>query len=912
MSITRFDIKPLLTAIDQDALILVPNHSIRDAILASHAAQSRSDVFRTPRVYAIDVWIRDMWELAANRALAPCCEYQLIDAAAEHFIWTGIIESSLKALPLLNPDETARVVGQSYRSLRQWLNDDHCEEELLRSAAIADIAAFLNWRQLYQNYCEEHKLISLVDCTHMLVSELDRLGLIDANEAIVLVAFFQPPPLYKTLFDKLANMTQTHMLQQNQQLSAAPRRRVEFADENAEIQYCVQWAKALQTKATDTHIGIISNQDARQRTQLERVLQQVLIEDYTPKLTRITASFNSSMSSQKLIDAGIIHDAFLLLNLGRGLQDSEEFCRILRSPFIAADSEERQARVQMESFMRRHFSSQCDLAEISRLLNTEGKPYHCPLLGAGLLRLSVRARSFKGLASSAHWAPQIDSLLQIFGWQATANSRSELEALAQWRDALELFARSGVCVGKISFATAVSRMRALCAQQSRSLRFQPGCQISVLSVSEAVGLKFDHLWLLGFDDRHWPATASPSPFLPYPLQRQAGMPGSHSEIQYLLAQQSFEILCDSVSQTLYASYHRQDSDQQLSPSSFIMDFPGADDQRQSKASVRSTDNTGSQSTQLIQDLSSFALKPGEKPGGGSRLISNQSSCPFRAFAVHRLNATDAAEFEAGLNSMARGIAIHVALERLFASIQSHSELLALSIADRQRLAAQASSHAITELRSRFPLVMTPKFAAIENDRIQQLLLRFMALESERENFEVVSREQAQQWCFEGLSLNLKIDRVDRLADSSLALIDYKTGRYAANHQSWHEARPEDLQLPLYHVVATQTYGEAISAVTIGHLNIENVGYSGIVASDGFHSQLKPARQDVEDALEWDQLTNSWREKIELFAEEFSVGKANVSPVNASATCRYCELKALCRVQEIESRAASQQINGETS
>jgi hypothetical protein len=114
MSINRFNIEPLLPAIAQNALILVPNHRIRDAILSSHASQAGAAAFRTPRVFAIDIWIRDMWELASNRALSSFCNLQLIDAAAEHFIWIGIIERSLSELPLLNPDQTARIVGQSY------------------------------------------------------------------------------------------------------------------------------------------------------------------------------------------------------------------------------------------------------------------------------------------------------------------------------------------------------------------------------------------------------------------------------------------------------------------------------------------------------------------------------------------------------------------------------------------------------------------------------------------------------------------------------------------------------------------------------------------------------------------------------------------------------------------------------
>ena len=911
MSINRFKLEPLLPAIEQNALILVPNHRMRDAILTSHASQAGATVFRSPRVFAIDVWIRDMWETASNRALPPFCNLQLIDAVAEHFIWVGIIERSLSQLPLLNPDQTARAVGQSYRSLKQWLSSGEEHHEVPAATAIPDLAAFSNWVQQYRQYGEENQLINLVDCTQTLLAELDQPAFKLAAKEVYLVNFYQPPPLYRQLFASLDAVATVHVLQTNGAASAPLRRRFEFADQAAEILGCVEWTRTLLRADPAAHIGIISNRDETQLKQLQRALRRELLDSPLPLHSSDGHPFNSALAGQKLIDAGIIHDAFALLNLGRGTQDSEAICRILQSPYTAAAEQEKEARIQMEHLMRRNFGNRCHLSEISRLLNTAARDYYCPVLGAGFARLAKRARSLKGLASSGFWVQQISALLADFGWQQTARGKSELEILDQWRDALELFAGAGIALGKISFATAVSRMRSLCAQQVQHLKFDPRCQVSIYSVTEALGLSFDHLWLLGFDDRHWPEAASPSPYLPYDLQKQAAMPGSHSEVQFELARESFGLLCNSVSQSLCASHHQLDAERQLSPSSFIADFPLADaawDRHQDRA----TDSDAEiETTQWIEDLPALALASDEPTRGGSSLISNQSSCPFRAFAVHRLAGVAGAQFEAGLNSRARGSGIHAALENLFAGIHSRSDLVALSPQQRQRCASAATAVAIEALASKYPLVMTPKFAEIESERISTLLLRFMQLESEREDFVVLVREESLQWKLEGLALNLKIDRIDSLGDGTLALIDYKTGKTATRHQAWLEPRPEDLQLPCYHVAASSLHTEAISAVTVAHLNIENVSYSGLVASNNFHRQLPAVSNADEDRPDWDELSRSWQNKVESIAREFVAGVANVSPVNGRSTCRYCELESLCRIQELETEAGSKPESGET-
>ena len=183
-------------------------------------------------------------------------------------------------------------------------------------------------------------------------------------------------------------------------------------------------------------------------------------------------------------------------------------------------------------------------------------------------------------------------------------------------------------------------------------------------------------------------------------KKRPGIPGSHSDIQYQLAQNSFDHLKACVSSNLIASYHVADGDLQLRPSPFIANFsdqtpPLSINQplnshasklldvlvQEHSPSDSSGDGSGDgsgdssrdsagDSLEQFFDRDRFPLVEAETPRGGQVIISNQSSCPFRAFARHRLHAEPLAEFESGLGSKVRGTAIHLAMEHVYKEIDS--------------------------------------------------------------------------------------------------------------------------------------------------------------------------------------------------------------------------------------------------
>ena len=188
------------------------------------------------------------------------------------------------------------------------------------------------------------------------------------------------------------------------------------------------------------------------------------------------------------------------------------------------------------------------------------------------------------------------------------------------------------------------------------------------------------------------------------------------------------------------------------------------------------------------------------------------------------------------------------------------------------------------------------------------MLKFLDRESGREPFQVLAREQKSRWHWQGLELTLKIDRVDRMADGGLAVIDYKTGKPGATAKQLLEARPEDLQLALYYCVVTESQPEPVQALFLAHLHVEETGYRGLAASSSFHPRHQPTSEDPKVAADWQTLGQSWQDKVRRTAEEFSAGHCAVNPANGPVTCKRCGMQALCRIQE--ARGSDADLNEE--
>jgi probable DNA repair protein len=302
----------------------------------------------------------------------------------------------------------------------------------------------------------------------------------------------------------------------------------------------------------------------------------------------------------------------------------------------------------------------------------------------------------------------------------------------------------------------------------------------------------------------------------------------------------------------------------------------------------------------VVDAVAPALEEGTSVEGGARLLEDQSACPFRAFARHRLGAAALAEGVPGLDAGDRGNLLHDALAVLWRGLGSSAALLTATPEERDRRVADAAHEALERSARRHGERLTPALRELEAARLSAAVGSLLEQEALRAPFTVVDCELERELGVGGLVLRARLDRVDELSDGRRVVIDYKSGR--ARTRQWDGDRPEQPQLPLYAV----TEPGAVAALAFGVLRPGEVGFVG--AGDG--EGLLPGVQDWSAAPEgWDGTLARWRTVLEALAGEFLRGRADVAPRDGLKTCTHCELGPLCRVREVLAGEAGEEDDG---
>jgi ATP-dependent helicase/DNAse subunit B len=171
-------------------------------------------------------------------------------------------------------------------------------------------------------------------------------------------------------------------------------------------------------------------------------------------------------------------------------------------------------------------------------------------------------------------------------------------------------------------------------------------------------------------------------------------------------------------------------------------------------------------------------------------------------------------------------------------------------------------------------------------------MAWLKIEKTRVPFELHHSEYNTEVEINGLQVKCRIDRIDEINDIGFAIIDYKSGAHSPNE--WFGPRPDQPQMPIY-ALAEQN---KLIAVVYANLKPGSYGFSGV-------SQLKesfPTLKAFDDlgenqrrGLTWEGLIPYWREQLSALAEDYQNGYAVPDPKKGLATCRYCELETLCRV-----------------
>ena len=902
--------------------VVTPNTRLAQALQrefdAAQAAKGLS-TWETADILPWTAFVARLYEEALYAAeSSPAARLPiLLTQPQELSLWEQAIEASpWGGGELLALSKAAADARQAWNTGHEWRIAEPALDLNNGIPRNEDAEAFAKWAAHYRQRCERDRHIDAARLPD-LVTGLLKKGQLTTPRQMAAYAFDILPPQALALFDACRERgSELHRCEA--ETCKADVRRWPFASAREELEAAARWARARLEAAHANHdgdkpdariaprrIGIVVPDLQMRREEVARVLSRTLTpghglpdlraqeqdddEQYDKDKQRTAPAFNISIGVP-LGDYAIVHAALALIELATGECDFVLASRVLRSPFIGGAQTEDMLRARIDAQLRRIATPRLTLP---RLIAQLGDCAPAPLLLRHLEGLLECARSFvadqgEGRRSShtaQAWAQHFAALLKAAGFPGERSLDSaEYQTHAKWTETLAQFARLGRVLPSISARDALSRLRRLC----NDTLFQPesgSAPIQVLGILESAGLNYDHLWVCGLTDEAWPLAARPNPFIPTLLQKKAGIPEASAEGALALDRRITDNWLGAAPEVVLSHALRED-DRELPVSPLIaaqpqgqLDLPDYPDYRDVLFAARALEP-------LAAAASDQAPALGDTPvHGGSRVLADQSACPFRAFAHHRLGAQALEAPTAGLDAAARGTLLHALMKGIWDDLKNKATLDAttgdslMAIIDKSAAAAVA--------RAQRDLVIEPRFAELERARLARLALEWLEVERLRPDFEVVASEEKRAMLAGGIALTGRIDRLDRLGPDGAggyAMIDYKSGRVTPN--SWQGDRPDDPQMPLYAVNAP----EDISAVAFARIKKGDMRMMGFSRDDKALPKVKLYR-------DWPALLAEWKEEVDDLGRDFAAGEAAVDPKQRQQTCRYCDLAPLCRVHE---------------
>jgi len=656
-----------------------------------------------------------------------------------------------------------------------------------------------------------------------------------------------------------------------------------YPDESSEFYRITQRIKVLLDQDKDMRIAVLTAESGCDVAALRRILDGVLTPDVCLDPAREIQAV--ATTGDALSDWPMVGQALHLLSLaGKQAMMFDDFSPLLFAPWLTGFQDERMARAMLDAKSRKQNRRRISLKGLLKSADVQALP---PLLS--VIRAIEGWKTSK--QSAADWVKSVHALLLATGFVRTGleherpHSNLEIRQMNAFRDVLASLVALDAVTPKLAWHAFLSRLRAACAETRFNLvPVYPN--VVVIPITQAVGLQFEHVFVIGMDEEAFPPSVHPHPLLPVYLQQKHGIPMSSGarvfESSCWLWEQVLQI-----APTIECSYAQQKDERDMLPSSFVAGLP-------EKSMEHITLSSQLLELETFEDAPNVPMLADEDIHGGTSIIRNQSACPFRAFARHRLNIVELGETTPGIEASDKGSLIHLALEFIWGELKSQAALLHLTESERTGLLDAAIKHAWQESH----IFRDSNIQVIEKKRMRKVLNAWLDVEAMRPPFDVIESERIYHLTLpetstQSCSVRIKVDRIDKDAEGRRILIDYKTGK-TQSVAKWLGERMEEPQLPLYAFAAGIAADDAVTFATVR--SGDEMGFEGLAGEDTSIDGIAVCDGKYKRPEDWQQVLDDWRVHINALAREFVAGRSVVAPRDTKA-CAYCGLEAVCRIEE---------------
>lgn len=801
----------------------------------------RSD-FAQYRVWTWSACLEACWRMHA--AQYDGASWRWLTAFEQQLLWQSVLQEA--QVPQHQHVSLAKACMEAWYWLHAW----QIPWSALRTHATANSQWFYAMAQAYQTRCRQQRSID----PHQALPRLLQQPLKGLPKRVFFYRFWQRPPALQAFQQWLQ---QQGVIVETPPLptTVAECWRHEADSPEQELTDMVEWL-AQQAKAyPQASFACVVTDLQQQRPHLEACLHRKL--DAT-LLNQVHFSLG-----QALIDFPLIQVAWRLVHMAYQDQVSlDDLHYLSHSPFWAyADEVEglvsRWRQQQWPSLPAEawgHFAS-------DRLQDW---------------RHQVQQFSQEPALASV-WQQRWQAILHLSAWPSPELSSAEQALVQRLEESWSEWAALDELVGELSLSDALGYWQQLLNHSIFAMAPVSSPRLYFLGLLEALGSDFDYVWLSDVVAMQWPKLPRANTFIPSRCQQQYHLPGATPDDSAMLQQSLWQAFSHSASQLIvsYAQWHKGEHQQTVT---HCQAWPLLGRQTPTPMVSQPWPLTPA------YDHQALALDSEIAPGGTAALKA-QANCPFQALARYRLQLHALPSPQMALTAAERGMLVHKALQLIWQHLGDQRALLALTPDALSALVQGVSRRSVRYLNVWRRKLLAKALLQLEQQRLQHLLSQWLALEAKRPPFTVVQTEHHQEAVFAGKKWRFKADRLDRLLAGDYLLLDYKTGLTPIAWQSETLVEP---QLPFYALMQP----EPVTAMAVAQVNRRQFKVTGLAAQAidmGVLGQLTPV-------TDWSEQLAAWYRAMEALAHAYVVGDAPVQPIS-EATCRGCDLQAVCRIYD---------------
>ncbi len=824
-------------ALSGDGAVLTASRRLARELHASFAEQQRAagvSAWATPAIAFWRDWARELLVQTAGTGSA-----RPISANASFVLWEACLRRHIDG-GVFGVNSLTRQAVSAWQRLIEWRIPI---ERVAAAAGSHDERVFARSAQHYERQLTDRGWIDPSQVPAVAIERL-RDGLGRVPERVCLAGFDRMSPLSAALLEVLEQRgCSTSVSSENPPADAISTQ--SFVDVDAELRAAGRWARETLRTDPSASIAVVSTDLESEATRYARLIREGLAPGWQIAGDEHRNSVNVSFG-RRLADFPAVSVALLCLRwVSRGLT-SREVSVLLRSPFLGGDTPGDRARqeLRLRDLPDRRWSA----AALADALGGDGEPttgewMRC-VRRIAELQLHATARQ----APSA-WAERMDTLLVSLGWPGADSLQSdEFQLINRWRELLNELAAMDVVLPETSISEAIARLSQLAGDAVYQPELGPG-RVALLGALEAAGMEFDYLWVVGMDAGRWPAASHPLSLVSRRLQLERGMPDAAPADTLDYSRRVAARLAGSANRVCF-SWARTQGDSTQMPSPLLETLQKTVDAGSVDPGWHAGGMLGQAGVCLVAEDPLPNVRGVERLAGGAGLIDLHRHEPFSAFAHGRLGVRELERFQAGLSASLRGNILHEALFELLRDTPSQQTMAEWSGNDRRRRIDRSIGRALRRPQRHADSVLHRLFA-LERLRLRVVMDDFLHAEIGREPFQIDRVEEKIRFEHAGVELSLRADRIDRLADGSLLIIDYKTG--TPKKLLGKDGEPVDTQVVVYAAARREAVG-GLALVNVSRRSIEYkaVGGSvhwGNVSADEWPAMLRGWKKQVLDAIE---------------------------------------------------------------